>query len=216
MAAVGATSAQAAPPVNDPFATPTNLASPTTNTVAGTTLESTLQMNEPDYIGSGGSVWYTWTAPATGTASFNTCDTEIDHVITIFTGAALNALTRIDEDDDSCDDLLGGASLGAAVTFPTTNGTQYKISVSAYDDEVGEQGPFTLKGPQAPPPPEPPATTPIATPIIPAVVTPTPVKKKKKKKKKKKEEGQEVGPDRHQKALRKMRRGLRAPSSFRC
>ena len=64
IAAVGASTASAAPPANDPFAAPTNLAATTSNTVAGTTAESTLEPpNEPNHIGSGGSVWYTWTAP---------------------------------------------------------------------------------------------------------------------------------------------------------
>src|SRR3712207_2098533 len=64
----------AAPPSNDNLAAATVI-SGATGTISGTNVEATGETGEGAH-GSGGpnrSVWYTWTAPSSGSVTFETC-----------------------------------------------------------------------------------------------------------------------------------------------
>jgi len=86
--------AAAAPPANDNFASAQAL-SGSSLSVSGTNVEATKQTGEPQHAGDPGgrSVWYTWTAPSTGAFKVDTCGSDFDTLLGVYTGGAVNALT---------------------------------------------------------------------------------------------------------------------------
>ena len=79
------------------------------------------------------SVWYAWTAPATGTAEFDTTNSDFDTVLSVWTttnGLCGSSLTNIAADDDS---FSQGDIHTSALTFAAVAGTTYYISVAGYD-----------------------------------------------------------------------------------
>lgn len=84
------------------------------------------------------SVWYSWTAPAPGPVTIDTCTAAIDSILAVYTGSALNALTRVVDDNNAC---LPG-SFGSRVTFTAVAGTTYRIAVG--DAGGARENDFTL------------------------------------------------------------------------
>ncbi len=90
------------------------------------------------------SIWYSWTAPASGVVSFGTCNptgsslTNFDTTIVVGTGTAVNAFTVIAENDDTtgCNSVVN-ASYGSTVIFNAVSGTTYRIQVDGYGNTVG-------------------------------------------------------------------------------
>ncbi|BCM88294.1 hypothetical protein IAD21_00125 [Abditibacteriota bacterium] len=102
-------------------------------TVIGRTQSATHETGEPNHADSDGihSVWYAWTAPASGTVIFDTEGSDFDTVLAIYTGTAVNALTLIDDDDD------GGTGATSQVRFGAVAGRRYFIAVDGFRDEQG-------------------------------------------------------------------------------
>jgi uncharacterized repeat protein (TIGR01451 family) len=98
---------------------------------------ATGQSGEPLSYGGGAleTVWYTWTAPATGTVTFDTCSTttNFDTTLQAFTGSAVNALSLLAQNDDSTS-CTGTRSL---MSFAVTAGTTYRIQVDGYANSDG-------------------------------------------------------------------------------
>jgi hypothetical protein len=146
-------------PANDNFAAAQALASANTTTADGTLAGATTEAGEPDHFPPAStpfprrSVWYSWTAPASGSVTLDTCDTETDTVLGLYTGTALNGLTQLGTDDDSCP---GSGGRGSTLTLDVVAGTAYRLAVDGY-----ESGPFHLElaltpDETTPPPPPPP------------------------------------------------------------
>jgi hypothetical protein len=96
------------------------------------------QAGEPDHGGDlgGASVWYSWTAPTSGTARITAC-CDWAPLIGVYFGSAVDALTTVP------------AGPGAPVngTFDVEAGTSYRIAVDGrYDTGLGEAetGSFSL------------------------------------------------------------------------
>ena len=140
------------PPPNDDFAAARALGMP--ELVAGTNVDATLEAGEPDPFddGTGHSVWYRLTLNTTQSVGVDTCDSDFDTVLGVYTGASLASLTEVGFDDDSCD-------YGSIVDFVSSPGTTYYIQVRGYESAMGT---FKLlaggahASPQPPPPPPPP------------------------------------------------------------
>src|SRR5438876_11561013 len=81
-------------PINDNFANAT-LISGSTGTVFGLTFSATREPAEPVHAGVAGghSVWYSWVAPDTGTATFDTFGPSYDTVLAAYPRTALTNLT---------------------------------------------------------------------------------------------------------------------------
>ena len=143
-------------PANDAFASAVVL-SGASGTTSGTNAGATKEAGEPAHAGSAGgkSVWYRWTAPATGTVTIDTLGSGFDTLLAVYTGSAVNALTQIAANDDT------GGSHQSRVTFTATAGGVYRIAVDGYRSNNGAvaQGTITLTwtGPSGPPPGPPPA-----------------------------------------------------------
>lgn len=123
-------------PANDDFADAADAGAASGFSVAGSTENSTQQSGEPP-PGYGKSVWWKWTAPATGRAWLRMAATPL--VVTylhVFTGSAFNALTEVATINS--DNLLNGPPPLLHLTFDTVVGTVYFFRiVSLQDVSVG-------------------------------------------------------------------------------
>jgi lysophospholipase L1-like esterase len=113
-------------PANDDFADAAVLAG-TQATVEASNVAASLETGEP--LAGGASLWYAWTAPAGGSVTVDTCGSAIETLLGVYTGTAVDALTRIGASD-------------CRVTFDAVQGTRYLIAV---DGKAGAQGAVTLR-----------------------------------------------------------------------
>jgi len=96
------------------------------------------------------SVWFRFTATATGTGYVNTCDAQFDTIVTVWANPTELPLTSdtplaSNDDSESCDSQN---PFGSAVSFAVTAGTEYYVQVGNFtagnfQTEVN-QGVFTL------------------------------------------------------------------------
>ena len=130
-------------PANDDFAQATAIAGDT-GTVNGDNWYATEEVGEPEHGGPGGySVWYRWTAPSSGTATFDVCTAYFDTLLAVYTGDNVGVLTPVAQNDDDCD-------YASRVSFQATAGVVYNIALDGF---YGEQGEFTLQWSQQSVPP---------------------------------------------------------------
>jgi hypothetical protein len=100
-----------------------------TNGVAGgTNLFATKEPGEPNHSGKpgGSSVWYTWTAPADGIATFGTTGSTFDTLLAVYQGSVLEGLTPVAVDED------GGGFYTSGTRFNASAGTAYAIAIDGY------------------------------------------------------------------------------------
>jgi hypothetical protein len=86
--------------------------------------------NGPTHTG-----WYEWTAPADGTATFDTCSNpNFDTTMAVYTGYPLDSLTRVTDNEDAA-----GCGTGAQskVTFQATSQTFYYVQVDGFGTVTG-------------------------------------------------------------------------------
>lgn len=123
--------AQAAPPANDAFSDAIELA-PAASSAPGTTVDATRQSGEPNHSEDGtlsfASVWYRWTAPESATVQLDTCTTNYDTHLGVYTGNAVNALTPVGQNNNGgCSATTG--QYGSRVFFHARKGVTYRIAV---------------------------------------------------------------------------------------
>lgn len=125
--------AAAARPGNDAFAAAAGL-SGGSGTALGHNALGTKESGEPDHAGNAGgkSVWWQWTAPASGQLSLDTFGSGFDTLLAIYTGTAVNALTWRAANDD------GGASGSSSLLLQVQSGTQYRIAVDGKNGLGGD------------------------------------------------------------------------------
>lgn len=80
----------------------------------------------------GASVWWTWTAPATGTVTFDTLDSDFDTLLAVYNGRHVSYLTEVASDDNA--DFLTEQS---EVSFRSIRRRTYHIAVDGYDGATG-------------------------------------------------------------------------------
>lgn len=122
-------------PANDNFNNAQAL-SGTVAMAATNTIGATKQSGEPNHAGNTGghSVWYRWTAPATGTWSLDTIGSSFTTLLAVYTGNSVSSLSL------KANNLVAG-TLTNALTFNATAGTVYQIAVDGYN---GASGNLTL------------------------------------------------------------------------
>jgi hypothetical protein len=134
-AAAGAPAAAVtAPPANDRFDTPQTLTG-SLSSVKTTNAYATKEQGEPKHAGRNGgpSIWFSWTAPGTGSVSFDTLGSSFDTVLAVYTGSSVGALRAIASNDDA-----GGVQ--SKVTFGVTAGTVYRIAVDGTGGPPAQTG----------------------------------------------------------------------------
>lgn len=120
-------------PPNNNFANATLLTG-TAISVTGYNTLATKETGEPNHADNTGghSVWWRWTAPASGTVSLNTRNSFYDTTLAVYTGNTVNALTPIASDDDIVDGVVQASEL----TFTAIAGTTYRIAIDGFDGDV--------------------------------------------------------------------------------
>ncbi|HEX4304565.1 MAG TPA: hypothetical protein VHZ54_00875 [Solirubrobacterales bacterium] len=133
-------------PANDDFEDAVDLGDWTSVGSASETgnLGATKQPGEPDHDGDpgGSSVWFTWTAPATGEAQIAACYATFTPLLAAYTGTDVAALTPVaaaaGEPGVGCG--LGPSGAGQ-LNFHAVAGTRYDLAV---DGRGGASGTFDL------------------------------------------------------------------------
>jgi RTX calcium-binding nonapeptide repeat (4 copies) len=133
---------QAMAPSNDAFAA-AHLLGGTEGDLAATSKDATKEVGEPAHAGTpgGASVWFRITPNRTGRMTVLTRQISFDTVLSVYTGASVDALTEIASNNDH------GTSDASRVAFPVVPGTTYFIAV---DGDDGGSGPFILRWRQGP------------------------------------------------------------------
>jgi hypothetical protein len=111
--------------------------------VTGDTTAATLEPGEPTIVGNPGgrSVWYAWTAPASGREVFDAHGSAFDSTIAVYTGTALDSLAKVAENDDAAP-----GDTASTVAFDVVAGTTYRVQVDGWNgtDHPPWYGPLHL------------------------------------------------------------------------
>ncbi len=141
-------------PVNDDFADAAQLDSEIlangsyTARATGYTWGATKEAGEPAHAGDpgGASVWYSWTAPSSGTYGLSGCG-PFGSLLAVYTGGSLPALTPV----------TGIAPCDRLILLQASGGTTYRIAIDGRFDPMtatAAMGSFSLlifREPPAPP-----------------------------------------------------------------
>jgi len=124
-------------PANDNFAA-AQPASSSSWTVAGQNGNGTAEVGEPAHAGNAASksVWWTWTAPVSGSCTLRTTGSSFDTVLAVYTGDAVGRLTPVIANDNA-----GTSLTESSVVFPARQGVTYRIVV---DGKLGASGTISL------------------------------------------------------------------------
>ena len=113
----------------------------TSGSLVGTNVGATGQSGEPTTFGGGSlnTMWYSWTAPANGTLTVETCSntqTTFDTTLKTYTGTAVNALTTLASNDDACATTFN-TTYASRNSLTVTSGTTYRFQVDGYASATG-------------------------------------------------------------------------------
>jgi hypothetical protein len=139
------TNAQSIGPWNDMFHTPTVIENRSGN-IQGSNVEATLEPSEPASCATCKTVWYSWTAPANLSMTFELVMQPVppdnhlsDTVMGVYMGNDVSSLTMLASNDDISADIGNHRS---RVTFIANAGGVYNIRVYGGN---GSEGSFTLQ-----------------------------------------------------------------------
>lgn len=130
--AVGAAVAGVGTESNDAFAAARALSGTADSDTGSNTLASS-EAGEPAHDGTAAtrSLWWTWTAPASGVLALDTNGSSFDTMLAVYTGSALASLTLQASDDDS------GDGSQSKLEFVVAAGTTYRIAVDGFEGATG-------------------------------------------------------------------------------
>lgn len=113
-------------PANDAFASATVI-SGSSGSVFGNSELSTAEAGEPAHAGASPnrSVWWKWTAPVGGDATFTTSGSGFDTVLAAYTGSSVGALASVAANNDE-----SGTVTASKITFRAVAGTTYYLAVA--------------------------------------------------------------------------------------
>lgn len=111
-------------PPNDFFADAAALGSGGTATIAGTNIDASTEQGEPTCCSTSATVWYRWTAPATGSYRVETCGSDFKTYLKVLQGTSVSGLETLAESSGAAG--CGAAGDRAATTFTAgASGTYY-------------------------------------------------------------------------------------------
>lgn len=107
----------------------------TSASATGSNVGANREAGEPNIEGvSGGkSVWWTWTANATGRVTVSTAGSSFDTTLGIYTGNSVNARSRVASNDDNPQ----AEDYSSQLSFNAIAGRTYQIAVDGYDGATG-------------------------------------------------------------------------------
>jgi outer membrane protein assembly factor BamB/subtilisin family serine protease len=130
-------------PDNDSISSPKVLAGPSVS-ILGANINASLQSGEPRILGNAGghSLWYSWTAPSSGTFQVSGYSYDFTPEVAAYTGTSLGTLALV---SSSAGSALAGTTTDISeclCTISAAAGTAYLIQVDGVSfDDIGE---FTL------------------------------------------------------------------------
>jgi hypothetical protein len=134
--AAGFAPAQAAPPPNDNIGQATVVvALPFSQSFS--TADATTAADDPDCVGTGPTVWFSYIAPASGWLDVDTFGSDYDTTLSAYTGTAGN-LVQLECNDDNM-------SAQSRVVVQVAAGTRYYFMVGAYAGGPGGNLTFNLQ-----------------------------------------------------------------------
>jgi hypothetical protein len=104
------------------------------------------------------SVWFTWTAVGTGTATFTTAGSSFDTTLGVYTGDSVSTVVPACSSFTCTNDDAGSLNT-SSVQFNATAGTTYRINVDGWN---GEHGTVVLNWTSTTPTPTPTPTPPAS------------------------------------------------------
>jgi hypothetical protein len=122
-------------PVNDAFASAAVIPGASAS-VTGTLVGATVEAGEP-VISKYASVWWAWTAPASGSVTIDTVGSGCDTVLGLYSGSSTAALTTLAANYD-----INASVPQSRVSAPVAGGTTYHILVGA--QAAGGTGPVVV------------------------------------------------------------------------
>lgn len=138
------------PPRNDAFASRIPLTGSRAQG-AGSNQAATLEPGEPE-IGEpqvGATLWWSWTAPASGWTTMDTEGSQCDTRLAVYRGSRWDSLQLVAMNDDAPRPPGAGSAIVSRLGFQATAGETYQIQVGS----LNERGPLalTVLGPDLPP-----------------------------------------------------------------
>ena len=121
--------------------------------VTGSSVGATRETGEPYHAGmtGGASVWWSWTAPASGTVTISTAGSSFDTLLGVYTGTSVSALTEVASNDDENYPSIATSK----VVFDVVSNQTYQIAMDGYGGASGSVQLSVQLGPLLPPPPAP-------------------------------------------------------------
>jgi hypothetical protein len=123
---------------NDAFASPLALPAAVPFSIADSNMDATTEGSEPAHVSAsatGASTWYSWTPSASGPVSVDTCDSDFQAALAVYTGAALGSLAKVASNAYGC-------GVAARVNLAAVAGTTYRIAVAGV---LSDQGTIALR-----------------------------------------------------------------------
>ncbi|MBI5387029.1 MAG: hypothetical protein HZA90_20335 [Verrucomicrobia bacterium] len=122
-----------APPANDAFADATVITGNSCSLSGHSNAGATKEPGEPAHAGDlgGKSVWWKWTAPASGTFQLETTGSTFDTLLAVYAGSSVGSLSLIASNDN----FSGMTSL---VTFSAVAGMEYRFVVDGWAAREGQ------------------------------------------------------------------------------
>jgi subtilisin family serine protease/outer membrane protein assembly factor BamB len=134
-------------PANDSVSSPAVLAGPSAS-VLGANVNASLQPGEPRILGNAGghSLWYSWTAPASGPVGVSGYSYDFQPEVAVYTYAGsapvFSQLSLVTAEEGAAIAGTTTAASGCTCSFPATAGTTYLICIDGVTSE--DTGEFTL------------------------------------------------------------------------
>ena len=101
---------------------------------SASTWRATKEPGEPNHAGVAGqgSIWYSFTAPADGVATFSTQGSSFDTLLAVYSGEEFASLVTEGSNDDRPD-----GSRWSEVVLPVAAGSTYRVAVDGYGSHKG-------------------------------------------------------------------------------
>ncbi len=123
------------PPNNDDFEDRRQIARG--ENVFGANVAASKEAGEPNHAGNTGghSTWFSWNAEQSGPVIFETCGSDFNTLLGVYTGFGVGGLNVVASSDDASNCFPAGS--GSRVTFNATANSTYKLAIDGKNGAIG-------------------------------------------------------------------------------